>query len=61
MLFIYALDPDVAEELAKKGLKKIQEVMVGERKAIVFENQKDVLLDRYEKFSAVFFTNRLLF
>ncbi len=61
MLFIYALTPELAKELEEKGLRKMYTTTINGIETVVFENQKDVLLSKQNKFDQIMFTNRLTF
>jgi hypothetical protein len=59
--FVYVLDPDIAKDFENKGLLVVKTVKIGEREAVIFENKRDVQLETYEKFSDVFWSNKLMF
>ncbi len=61
MLFIYALTPELAKELEEKGLRKMYTTTINGIETVVFENQKDVVLSKQNKFDQIMFTNRLTF
>ena len=61
MLFIYALTPELAKELEEKGLRKMYTTTINGIETVVFENQKDVVLSKQNKFDCIMFTNRLTF
>jgi len=61
MKFVYVLDPEIAKDFENKGLLVVKTVKIGEREAVIFENKRDVQLETYEKFSDVFWSNKLMF
>lgn len=60
MRFIYTFNKEIANELKEKGLNSLGEVDINNQKAFVFENRKDVFLNKYAK-NELLLTNKLMF
>lgn len=60
MKLIYVFNDEVKEEFLEKGLKLIQQTVIGEKKAYVFENNKNVFLNKYDK-NQIMLSNQMFF
>jgi len=63
MKFIYVFSEDVANDMVLSGFKKLEEnseVIIDGKKAIVFTNNKESYLNKYQK-QYVLLSNKLFF
>jgi phosphoenolpyruvate-protein kinase (PTS system EI component) len=63
MKFIYVFSEDVAKDMELSGFKKLEEnneVIIDGKKAIVFVNNKESYLNKYQK-QYVLLSNKLFF
>lgn len=60
MKFIYCLNKEVAEDLEKSGLKKLGEASINGKDAVIFQNSKEIYINRYAK-NTLFLSNQLFF
>ena len=60
MKFIYCLNPSVAEDLEKAGLKKLGDTVINGKVVPYFENRKDIYLSKYAK-NELLLSNQLFF
>lgn len=60
MKFIYCLNPAVAEDLEKAGLKKLGDTVINGKVVPYFENRVDVYVNKYQK-GHILLSNQLFF
>ncbi|MDD4000476.1 MAG: hypothetical protein PHX62_06255 [Bacilli bacterium] len=61
MKFIYVLEKEVRDIFITKGFKQIGETIINGNIAYIFQNSKEIMLDKAEKYGQVLFSNRLTF
>ncbi|MDD4778997.1 MAG: hypothetical protein PHT02_00140 [Tissierellia bacterium] len=63
MKFIYVFSEEVAQDMELSGFKKLEEnneVIIGGKRAIVFLNNKESYLNKYQK-QYILLSNKLFF
>jgi len=63
MKFIYVFSQDVAKDMENSGFKKLEEnneVIIDGKKAIIFINNKESYLNKYQK-QYILLSNKLFF